>query len=91
MTETQIQIMPEDLANAEDVDWTEAKEFWNEYKLKDGTTLKVRLILIAVKRLKKYLPDGNPMYFVNSSNVVRAVDIPKELKMKPKASNLKVT
>jgi len=91
MTETQIQITPEDLANAEDVDWTETKEFWNEYKLKDGTTLKVRLILIAVKRLKKHLPDGSPMYFVNSSNVVRAVDIPKELKARPKESNLKVT
>jgi len=57
--------------------------------LKDGTTLKVRLILIGVKRLRKCAPDGNPIYVINSNNVVRVFDVPKELKQRPKESTFK--
>jgi hypothetical protein len=83
------QITPQDIVEGEDVDFEEKKEFWNEYKLKDGTTLKVRLILIGVKRLKKYAPDGNPIYIINSNNVLRVFDVPKELKHKPKEPTFK--
>jgi hypothetical protein len=83
------QITPQDIVEGEDVDFEEKKEFWNEYKLRDGTTLKVRLILIGVKRLKKYAPDGNPIYIINSNNVLRVFDVPKELKHKPKEPTFK--
>ncbi|KPV61695.1 MAG: hypothetical protein AOA66_1665 [Candidatus Bathyarchaeota archaeon BA2] len=43
------QITPEDLAKAEDVDFEQEKEHWNTYKLKDGTTLMVKLVLVGVK------------------------------------------
>jgi len=89
MGETQVQITPQDLIEGEEIDFEEKKEFWNEYKLKDGTTLKVRLILIGVKRLKKFAADGNPIYIINSNNVVRVFDVPKELKQKPKESSFK--
>jgi hypothetical protein len=70
--------------NAQDVDFTEENEYWNEYNLADGTILKVKLVLRGVKRLKRYEPDGTPIYVINSINVVRAVDVPNELKAKPK-------
>jgi len=82
-------ITPEDIAEGEDVDFEEKEEHWNIYKLKDGTTLKVRLLLIGVRKLKKHNPDGTPIYMINSQNVVRAVDIPKELIAKPKESTFK--
>ena len=82
-------ITPEDLAQSDDIDFEEKEEHWNVYKLKDGTTLKVKLILIGIKRLKKHSPDGTPIYLINSQNVVRAVDIPKELLAKPKESSFK--
>lgn len=82
-------ITPADIVEGEDVDFAEEEEHWNIYKLKDGTTLKVKLILIGVRRLKKYNPDGAPLYMINSQNVVRAVDIPKELMAKPKESTFK--
>jgi len=67
-----------------DVDFETVREEWNEYKLKDGTTLKVKLILAGVMRSEKqYLPNGDPVYFVTSQNVVRAINVPKELKRKP--------
>jgi hypothetical protein len=82
-------ITPEDLAQSEDVDFEEKEEHWNVYKLKDGTTLKVKLILVGIKRLRKHNPDGTPLYLINSQNVVRAIDIPKELMAKPRESTFK--
>ena len=64
------------------------KLLWNEYKLADGTTLKVKLVLRGVKRLKRYEPDGAPIYAINSMNVVRAVEVPEKLKAKPKKSDM---
>jgi hypothetical protein len=84
-----VPITPEDVAAGEDVDFDEKEEHWNIYKLKDGTTLKVKLILIGVKKLKKHNPDGTPIYLINSQNVVRAVNIPKELMAKPKESTFR--
>jgi len=57
--------------------------FWNEYSLEDGTTLKVKLVLRGVKRLNRHEPDGTPVYVINSMNVVRAVNVPPEIKAKP--------
>jgi hypothetical protein len=71
-----------------DLDFKEIEENWNTYTLNDGTTLKVKLVLRGVKRLKKYEPDGSPIYVINSINVVRAVNVPEELKAKPKQSEL---
>ena len=76
-------LRPEDLASAVDVDFEEEKEYWNIYKLSDGTTLKIKLVLRGIKRLKKFNPDGSPVYIINSTNVVRTLDVPEKLKGKP--------
>ena len=77
-------ISKEAFTGAKEVDFTEEKEYWNEYLLADGTTLKVKLVLRGVKRLEKYEPDGTPIYVINSINVVRAVNVPDDIKAKPK-------
>lgn len=74
---------------AEDLDFEAESEQWNTYKLSDGTTLRIRLIVREIKRLKKWKPDGTPIYVINSMNVVRTVNIPKELRQKPKVSAFK--
>jgi len=71
-----------------DLDFKEVEEHWNSYTLSDGTTLKVKLVLRGVKRLKRFEPDGSPIYVINSINVVRALNVPEELKAKPKKSEL---
>jgi hypothetical protein len=47
------------------------------------------LILSGVKRLKKYNPDGIPVYIINSQNIVRTVDVPKGLMAKQKEPTFK--
>jgi hypothetical protein len=81
-------IAPEDIAQADDMDWTQENEFWNTYRLSDGTLLKVKLVLKGVKRLKKYLPDGAPIYVIISDNVVRTIEVQGNVKQKPKPSNM---
>ena len=76
------------LEDSVDIDFDEEEEFWNVYRLSDGSTLKVKLVLRGVKRLKRYEPDGTPIYVINSINVVRAVDVPQKLKAKPKKSEM---
>ena len=78
----------EAFAGSIDLDFKEVEENWNSYTLSDGTTLKVKLVLRGVKRLKRYEPDGSPIYVINSINVVRALEVPEELKAKPKESEL---
>ena len=81
--------LPRDaLLGSEDLDFKEVEENWNTYTLSDGTTLKVKLVLRGVKRLRRFEPDGTPIYVINSINVVRAVDIPDKLKAKPKESEI---
>jgi len=82
-------ITPKDLEDAEDLDFGEEKEKWNTYKLSDGTTLKVKLVLQSAKRLKKWNPDGTPVYWINAVNVVRVVDVDKKLCAKPKINTMK--
>ncbi|MFW6111041.1 MAG: hypothetical protein ACOC6H_03290 [Thermoproteota archaeon] len=84
-----MKVKPEDLAEAKDLDFEDQTEVWNEYKLEDGSTLKVKLVLQGVKRLDKCNPDGNPIYMIQSKNIVRVVDIPEELKRKPSKEAVK--
>jgi hypothetical protein len=84
-------ISQEDLESAEDIDFEEEKESWNTYALKDGSTLRTKLILTGVKRLKKYAPDGTPLYVINSTNSVRVLNVPKKLMGKPKPNNKSIT
>ena len=82
-------ILQKDLEEAEDIDFTETQENWNTYTLEDGTTLKIKTVLQGVKRLNKWKPDGTPIYLVSTSNIVRTVNVPKDLKAKPKVSSFK--
>jgi len=84
-----MRILQRDLEEAEDIDFAVEKEHWNTYKLKDGTTLKVKLVLQGVKRLKRFNPDRTPIYVIQSQNIVRAVDIPEDVKEPLKESSFK--
>src|SRR4030067_301973 len=52
---------------------------WNTYKLGDGSTIKVKLVVKGARRLNKFGADGKPVYALDSENIVRVVDAPEEL------------
>ena|SRR3990170_7077101 len=56
---------------------------WNTYKLGDGSTIKVKLVVKSARRLNKFEADGMPVYALDSENIVRVVDAPKEFMASP--------
>ena len=51
-----------------EIEILEAKERWSEYRLADGTTLRLRPVMIAVFRADgEYTPDGDPVYNMKST------------------------
>jgi hypothetical protein len=61
---------------------------WNTYKLRDGSTIKVKHVLRAVRQLPAYGPDGAPIYSAVSDSIVQLVDFPEELRKKPEEKQL---
>ena len=54
--------------NTIEVEILEAKERWSEYRLADGTTLRLRPVMISVFRADgQYTPDGDPVYNLKST------------------------
>jgi len=69
-----------EVVDAVRVGFTPIKEEWNEYKLEDGTILKIKLVLVDVLRTEKYDPiTGDPHYITKSVNIVTAI-VPSKLK-----------
>ena len=56
------------------------EERWSTFRLGDGSTIKVKLVVKGAKRLNKYDPDGMPIYTVDTENIVRVVNVPEKLK-----------
>ncbi len=65
----------------EEVEFETERENWNTYLLADGTKVRLKAVAASIVRLDEYLPNGDPMYIVNASNVV-ATDVPDQLKRK---------
>jgi hypothetical protein len=79
---------PEGEILVEDLEYETIKEDWNIYKLADGTTLRVKMIMKRISRglmddqkTIRYAPDGLPMYSVRWG-IVMDPDVPEELKKK---------
>ncbi|MCL4430168.1 MAG: hypothetical protein M1540_09905 [Candidatus Bathyarchaeota archaeon] len=81
-------ISQEDITLGDDMDWNQENEFWNSYRLNDGTLLKVKLVLKGVKRLKKFNADGTPIYMIMADNVVRTTEIQGNVRLKLKPPNM---
>lgn len=68
--------------NAEEIAINQANENWNEYLLEDGSTIRLKAVAVKVIRLVgEYDNSGNPVYFINSTNIV-SVKSPETLKKK---------
>lgn len=64
----------------ERVEVEEENECWNEYKLDDGTILRVKLVVAKVeKSVNKPIPNsgGEPLYSIKADTVVDA-EVPSE-------------
>lgn len=65
----------------EEVEFEAERENWSTYLLADGTKLRLKSVAASIIRLDEYLPNGDPVYVVNASNIV-ATDVPEQLRKK---------
>ena len=57
------------------VDFMPRKEDFNEYQLTDGKIIKIKMVVTRIIRLEgEKAPDGNPIYLIQSQNVVAPLD-----------------
>ena len=77
--------MPQpDLSNAEIVDYTVLEGDGKvRLKLKDGSTIEIRLEIMNILRAGHDPNTGLPAYIVQSAPLVRLVECPKELRKAP--------
>ncbi len=69
-----------EIVEASPVGINQASEHFNQYFLDDGTVLRMKLVATKVFRVEgRYDQDGNPVYFVQSTNVLSA-DAPSSLR-----------
>ena len=68
------------VSTAQDVDVQEAKEVWSEYRLSDGTVLRIKPVMITISRVEgEHTIEGDPVYNMKST-LVTDVRAPQELK-----------
>jgi hypothetical protein len=64
----------------EEVGFRSSGEHWNEYLLDDGTVIRIKLVATEVlKVVGQFDAEGNPAYFVKSTNVTN-VSAPADLR-----------
>ncbi len=58
---------------AEDMEFTTGREDWNEYQVEDGHTVRIKLVVSSILRTADRDPQGNPVYIVQSTNIVKVL------------------
>jgi hypothetical protein len=61
----------------EDMSFTLVQQPWNEYKLEDGTTIKIMAVLTIVSKTSKYDKNGEPVYLLNFQPMVKGIPMRK--------------
>jgi hypothetical protein len=65
------------------VDFETVREEYNSYKLSDGSMIRMKTVVTNIIRTDESTPNGEPIYVVNSQNVLVA-DVPDDLKKSTK-------
>lgn len=77
---TRVQLQSGALADAVEVGVTESTERWTDVTLDDGSTLRIKTVIMGAVRIEgQWDPEGNPMYMVKA-NQVMAVSAPDHLR-----------
>ena len=67
--------------DATEVSITERNEAVNEYRLEDGSVIRVVNVVTQIIRLDgSFDNDGNPIYVVRTGNVVTTISAPQNLR-----------
>ncbi len=61
------------LVEGSEVEVLESTERWSDVKLADGTTLRIKPVVVSVTRVDgRYDPQGNPLYAIQATQAMSA-------------------
>lgn len=85
MPETRRKIpTPQGVLEGVDVAIKEATEKWSEVSLADGTILRIKPNVLSVTRVDgKFDSDGNPLYVLQSNQMMTVTNVPVHLREAP--------
>lgn len=58
---------------AEDMEFSTGREDWSEYQVEDGFTVRIKLVVSSILKTGERDPQGNPVYIVQSTNIVKVL------------------
>jgi hypothetical protein len=58
---------------AEDMEFQTGREDWNEYQVEDGFSVRIKLVVSSILKTGERDPQGNPVYIVQSTNIVKVL------------------
>ncbi|MFQ5818000.1 MAG: hypothetical protein ACE5H2_08625 [Terriglobia bacterium] len=58
---------------ADDMEFRTGHEDWNEYLVEDGYTVRIKLVVSSILKTNERDPQGNPVYIVQSTNIVKVM------------------
>ena len=58
---------------AEDMEFKQAREDWNEYQVEDGYSVRIKLVVSSILKTGERDPQGHPVYIVQSTNIVKVL------------------
>lgn len=58
---------------AEDMEFKTDREDWNEYQVEDGFVVRIKLVVSSILKTGERDPQGNPVYIVQSTNIVKVL------------------
>lgn len=58
---------------AEDMEFKTGREDWNEYTVEDGFTVRIKLVVSSILKTTERDANGNPVYVVQSTNIVKVL------------------
>lgn len=69
--------------DAVEVSVDESSEKWSEYKLSDGSRIRLKQVLMEVSRVDgTFDQEGNPLYVIKAQPVMAVVEVKDKLKRK---------
>lgn len=69
--------------DAVEISVDDSSEKWSEYKLSDGSRIRVKQVLMEVSRVDgQFDQEGNPLYVIKAQPVMAILEVPDKLKKK---------
>jgi len=80
---TKIKLPTGQVVDGFEVPVEESTERWSEYKLEDGSILRVKINIITVTRIPEMWDNqGHPFYSINAAPLMAIVESPERLRKK---------